>query len=114
MDTVHHGRRATGLYCLEYWFISGSCGLCIQRSEGAFFVLPSVGAAPSGSGALSFKLAFRLAFRLGDWNAILDYKTNRGKWNDRIMIDLIDEFGLVDRYQVDHTGWEMWMCLRRW
>lgn len=46
---------------------------------------------------------------VGDGNAVLDPKLDRGRgasWceGDRSLVDLINDFGLVDRYRVDHPG----------
>lgn len=48
---------------------------------------------------------------MGDWNAALDPKLDMGredsvKSSNRSLTDLIGDFGLVDRYQVDYYGVE--------
>ena len=52
---------------------------------------------------------------VGDWNAILDPKIDRGRgasgsvgWQERSLIDFVEKFDLVDRYRLDHPGEEMW------
>lgn len=34
--------------------------------------------------------------------------------SDRILLNLIGEFGLVDRYRFDHPGWEIWTWSLKW
>lgn len=34
--------------------------------------------------------------------------------SDRSQADLIGEFGLVDRYRIDHLGQEMWTRALKW
>ena len=50
----------------------------------------------------------------GDWNAILDPKIDKGGRSARgsgrcesNLIDLLAEFDLIDRFRLDHPGWEM-------
>ena len=56
---------------------------------------------------------------MGDWNAILDPKLNRGGRGatgldgcEIRLIDLLAEHELVDRLRQDHPGREMWTWLR--
>lgn len=61
VDLVYIGARWVGLvdrgqYYCEKWFISGHCSLCTQWSEGALFVLLSVGAVPGGFSIPSFNV----------------------------------------------------------
>ena len=57
---------------------------------------------------------------VGDWNAILDPKIDRGRGAkgkaraDRSLVNLINDFGLIDRYRADHPGREMWTWALRW
>lgn len=51
---------------------------------------------------------------VGDWMPILDPKIDRRRGasgrslRNRSLVDLIGEFGLVDRYRVNHPEGEMW------
>lgn len=47
---------------------------------------------------------------MGNRNDILEPNLDRGrgasgKAGDRSLVDVIEEFGHVDRYLIDHTGW---------
>ena len=51
---------------------------------------------------------------MGDWNAILDPKLDKGGWgassSDRCessLINLLAKHDLVDRFHLDHSGQEM-------
>ena len=54
---------------------------------------------------------------MDDWNAILDPKLDRDRdanGSDRCessLIDLLAEYDLVDRFRLDHPGWETWTWL---
>ena len=55
---------------------------------------------------------------MGDWNAILDPRIDKvGQGASRLgrcessLVDLMSRYGLVDRFRLDHPGWEMWMWL---
>ena len=55
---------------------------------------------------------------VGDWNAILDPKIDKGGWGasglgrcESSLIDFLSEFDLIDRFRLDHPGWEMWTWL---
>ena len=55
---------------------------------------------------------------VGDWNAILDAKIDKGCLGasgsarcESSLIDLLTEFDLMDRFRLDHLGWEMWTWL---
>ena len=51
----------------------------------------------------------------GDWNAILDPKTDRGgrvaSGSGSSLIDLLAKFDLVDSVRLDHPGQELWTWL---
>ena len=54
---------------------------------------------------------------VGDWNAILDPKIDRGCLGrdgrcEKSLIDLMERSDLVDRYRIDHPGEEMWTYTR--
>ena len=55
---------------------------------------------------------------MGDWNAILDPKidkvgrvTRRTGRYDSSLVGLMTRHDLVDRFRLDHPGWEMWTWL---
>ena len=55
---------------------------------------------------------------MGDWNAILDPKLDKGGWGARgsdkcesSLTDFLAEHDLVDWFHLDHPGWEMWMWI---
>ena len=55
---------------------------------------------------------------MGDWNAILDPKLDKGGWGARgsdrcesSLIDLLAEYDLVDRFRLDHPRREPWAWL---
>ena len=57
---------------------------------------------------------------MGDWNAILDPKIDKvGRGANRLgrcesrLVGFVTRHGLVDRFRLDHPGWEMWTCLDR-
>ena len=55
---------------------------------------------------------------MGDWNAILDPKIDKvgrgarraGRW-DSSLVGFVTRHDLVDRFRLDHPGWEMWTWL---
>ena len=56
---------------------------------------------------------------VSDWNAILEPKIDKGirgaSGSERCessLIDLMAEFDLIDRFYLDHPGWEMWTWLK--
>lgn len=54
-----------------------------------------------------------------DWNVILDPKLDRGlgvsgRLSDHSLVDLIEEFGLVNRYWADNPGRQIWMWVLNW
>ena len=57
---------------------------------------------------------------MGDWNAILDPKIDKvGRGANRLgrcessLVGFMTRHGLVDRFRLDHPGWEMWTWLDR-
>ena len=55
---------------------------------------------------------------MGDWNAILDPKVDKGGWGasglgrcESSLIDFLAEFDLIDRFHLDHPGREVWMWM---
>ena len=55
---------------------------------------------------------------MGDWNAILDPKIDKvGRGTSRLgrcessLVGLMTRHDLVDRFRLDHPGWEMWTWL---
>ena len=55
---------------------------------------------------------------MGDWNAILDPKIDKVKRGARrlgrcesSLVSLMTHHDLVDRFRLDHPGWEMWTWL---
>ena len=57
---------------------------------------------------------------MGDWNAILDPKIDKVERGarrtgrcDSSLVGLMTSHDLVDRFRLDHPGWEMWMWLDR-
>ena len=55
---------------------------------------------------------------MGDWNAILDPKIDKVGWGasrlgrcESSLADLMTCHDLVDRFRLDHPGWEMWMWM---
>ena len=57
---------------------------------------------------------------MGDWNAILDPKIDKVGWGanrlgrcESSLVGFMTRHGLVDRFRLDHPGWEMWTWLDR-
>ena len=57
---------------------------------------------------------------MGDWNAILDPKidkfgrgANRQGRCESSLVGFMTRHDLVDRFRLDHPGWEMWTGLDR-
>ena len=57
---------------------------------------------------------------MGDWNAILDPKIDKVGWGanrlgrcESSLVGFVTRHGLVDRFRLDHPGWEMWTWLDR-
>ena len=55
---------------------------------------------------------------MSDWNAILDPKIDKVGWGARrlgrcesSLVDLMTRHDLIDRFRLDHPGWEMWTWL---
>ena len=55
---------------------------------------------------------------MGDWNAILDPKIDKVGWGasragrcESSLVGFVTRHGLVDRFRLDHPGWEMWTWL---
>ena len=55
---------------------------------------------------------------MGDWNAILDPKIDKVGWGasrlgrcESSLVGLMTSHDLVDRFHLDHPGWEMWTWL---
>lgn len=69
----------------------------MKQSDGVSFVLSSVKAIPGGSGVPSFngELECHLGLQVSEQGA-------SRRWNDRNLVDLINEVSLIDRYWVDH------------